>query len=72
MQRGDLASDSRMTLSAVLLTGGGSHRMGVEKATIIFQGAPLWQRQISLLRELQPQEIFISARSERLWRPADT
>ena len=72
MQHGDLASDSRMTLSAVLLTGGESHRMGVEKATIIFQGAPLWQRQISLLRELQPQEIFISARSERPWRPADT
>jgi molybdopterin-guanine dinucleotide biosynthesis protein A len=72
MQHEDPASDSRMTLSAVLLTGGESHRMGVEKATIIFQGAPVWQRQISLLRELQPQEIFISARSERPWRPADT
>jgi molybdopterin-guanine dinucleotide biosynthesis protein A len=72
MQRGALAFNPRMTLSAVLLAGGESHRMGVEKATIIFQGVPLWQRQISLLRELQPQEIFISARSESPWRPADT
>ena len=72
MQRGPRVSNPRMSLSAVLLAGGESHRMGVEKAIIIFQGMPLWQRQISLLRELQPQEIFISARSERPWRPADT
>ncbi len=72
MQRGNFSSNRRMTLSAVLLAGGESHRMGMEKATIIFQGEPLWQRQINLLRELQPQEIFVSARSERSWRPAGT
>jgi molybdopterin-guanine dinucleotide biosynthesis protein A len=61
-----------MTLSAVLLAGGESRRMGSEKATIIFQGEPLWRRQINLLRNLHPDEIFISARVEYSWRPADT
>lgn len=61
-----------MKFSAVLLAGGESRRMGSEKATLIFRGEALWQRQIGLLRELEPQEIFVSARSERSWRPADT
>jgi molybdenum cofactor guanylyltransferase len=61
-----------MTLSAVLLAGGESHRMGREKATVIYQGEPLWQRQLRVLRELRPDKLFVSARAEQAWRSADT
>src|SRR5438105_14638587 len=60
-----------MNLSAVLLAGGKSRRMGKDKATALFQGKPLWQVQLNLLRELRPAEIFLSARSDPGWRPAD-
>jgi molybdopterin-guanine dinucleotide biosynthesis protein A len=60
-----------MTLSAVLLTGGESQRMGVDKATILFRGQPLWQRQIELLRNLGPEKIFVSGRTEPSWLPLD-
>jgi molybdenum cofactor guanylyltransferase len=60
-----------MTFSAVLLAGGESRRMGKDKATILYRGKPLWQVQLELLRQLTPQEIFISARSDPDWRPAD-
>jgi molybdopterin-guanine dinucleotide biosynthesis protein A len=58
-------------LSAVLLAGGESRRMGRDKATLSYRGKPLWQIQLELLRQLTPQEIFISARSDPDWRPAD-
>jgi molybdopterin-guanine dinucleotide biosynthesis protein A len=61
-----------MKLTAVLLAGGESRRMETEKATIVFNGEPLWQRQITLLRHLGAKKILVSARAERLWRPADT
>src|SRR5207247_11118296 len=61
-----------MTLTAVLLAGGESRLMGTEKATIVFNGEPLWQRQIKSLRHLGPEEILVSARAEQSWRPTDT
>ena len=60
-----------MTFSAVLLAGGESHRMGTEKATFLFRGKPLWQVQLETLRRLRPAEIFVSARTDPSWRPAD-
>ena len=60
-----------MNISAVLLAGGESRRMGKDKATVLFRGKPLWQIQIDLLRKLEPAEIFVSARSDPSWRPAD-
>jgi molybdopterin-guanine dinucleotide biosynthesis protein A len=60
-----------MTLTAVLLAGGESRRMGRDKAEIVFRGQPLWQRQIELLRDLGPEKIFVSARKEPSWRPLD-
>ncbi|HYY13977.1 MAG TPA: molybdenum cofactor guanylyltransferase [Chthoniobacterales bacterium] len=60
-----------MKLSAALLAGGESRRMGQDKATVLFRGKPLWQTQLNLLRELTPAEIFISARTDRRWRPPD-
>ena len=59
-----------MNISAVLLVGGESRRMGQDKATLIFRGKPLWQIQLDLLRTLQPEEIFISARVDPPWRPS--
>jgi molybdopterin-guanine dinucleotide biosynthesis protein A len=61
-----------MTLTAVLLAGGDSVRMGRDKATIVFRGQPLWQRQLELLRGLGPEKIFVSARKELSWLPAET
>ena len=60
-----------MNLSAVLLAGGESRRMGKDKAIALFRRKPLWQIQLNLLRELRPAEIFLSARSDPDWRPAD-
>src|SRR5260370_6860446 len=60
-----------MNLSAVLLAGGESRRMGTDKATAVFGGKPLGQVQLTLLRKLRPAEIFLSARSDPDWRPAD-
>ncbi len=62
---------SRMNISAVLLAGGQSRRMGRNKATILFRGKPLWQIQLDPLRKLQPTEVFLSARTDPAWRPPD-
>jgi molybdopterin-guanine dinucleotide biosynthesis protein A len=60
-----------MNISAVLLAGGESRRMGRDKATLEFRGKPLWQIQLELLRKLKPREIFVSARTDPSWRPPD-
>jgi len=60
-----------MNISAVLLAGGEARRMGKDKATLLFRGKPLWQIQLELLRKLGPAEIFVSARRDPLWRPAN-
>jgi molybdopterin-guanine dinucleotide biosynthesis protein A len=60
-----------MKISAVLLAGGKSRRMGQDKSTILFRNAPLWQIQLDLLHKLQLQELFISAQTDPPWRPAD-
>src|SRR5437868_15543210 len=57
-----------MNISAVLLVGGESRRMGQDKATLIFRGKPLWQNQLDLLCTLQLEEIFISSRVDSPWR----
>ena len=62
---------ARNDVSAVLLAGGESRRMGTDKATFLFRGKPLWQVQLETLRRLQPAEIFLSAKTDPLWRPAD-
>jgi molybdopterin-guanine dinucleotide biosynthesis protein A len=60
-----------MNISAALLAGGQSRRMGRDKATILFRGKPLWQIQLDLLHKLQPAEIFVSARTNPAWRLPD-
>jgi molybdopterin-guanine dinucleotide biosynthesis protein A len=61
-----------MTLTAVLLAGGESRRMGRDKATIDFRGQPLWQRQLDLLRDLGLEKILVSSREEPAWLPIGT
>jgi molybdopterin-guanine dinucleotide biosynthesis protein A len=60
-----------MIFSAVLLAGGESRRMGMDKATFLFGGKSLWQIQLETLRRLRPAEIFLSAKTDPSWRPAD-
>jgi molybdopterin-guanine dinucleotide biosynthesis protein A len=60
-----------MTISAVLVAGGRSRRMGRDKATMPFRGEPLWKIQLELLRRLKLDKIFVSAASDPSWRPVD-
>lgn len=60
-----------MSLSAVLLAGGESRRMGRDKATMPWLGRPLWKQQLEKLRALRPEKLFVSVRAEVTWRPAD-
>jgi molybdopterin-guanine dinucleotide biosynthesis protein A len=60
-----------MAVTAVLLAGGESRRMGRDKATLVWHGRPLWEWQIEKLRKLRPAKILISAKSDLPWRPAD-
>jgi molybdopterin-guanine dinucleotide biosynthesis protein A len=45
--------------------------MGRDKATLLFHGKPLWHLQLELLQRLEPAEVFVSARTDPVWRPAD-
>jgi molybdenum cofactor guanylyltransferase len=59
-----------MSLSAVLLAGGESTRMGRDKATLEWRGRPLWARQFEKLRALT-SNIFVSTQFAVPWRPTD-
>src|SRR5438445_8934302 len=64
-------SGRAIEISAVLLAGGESRRMGKDKAMLPFGGKPLWQIQLELLGKLEPVEIFVSARTDPAWRLRD-
>src|SRR5256885_10895150 len=61
-----------ITLTALLLAGGESRRMGRDKAAVVFRDEPLWRRQLRILRDLGPEKVFVSARTESSWLPPDT
>lgn len=58
-----------MTLSAILMAGGLSRRMGADKATLLVAGKPLWQRQLQVLKGMQPVALWVSARGALPWCP---
>jgi molybdenum cofactor guanylyltransferase len=58
--------------TAVLLCGGESRRMGRDKATLEWRGRAMWEWQMKTIRALQPEKIFVSARTDLPWRPDDT
>lgn len=59
------------TLSAILLAGGRSRRMGVDKATVLIAGEPLWRRQLRVLKEMGPKALWVSARTALPWCPPE-
>jgi molybdenum cofactor guanylyltransferase len=71
LQEGERRNVRAISISAVLLAGGESRRMGEDKATLLFRGKLLWQVQLDLLRKVGPAEIFVSARTDPPWRPID-
>lgn len=52
-----------MNLSAVVLAGGHSSRMGKDKAFLEWKGRTLLSHQLETIRRLHPLEIFISGRA---------
>jgi molybdopterin-guanine dinucleotide biosynthesis protein A len=56
-----------MRFSAALLAGGKSSRMGRDKAFVEMGGVALWRRQLAILRQLSPDELFISGPPHRDW-----
>jgi molybdopterin-guanine dinucleotide biosynthesis protein A len=60
-----------ISFTAVLFAGGESRRMGADKATLIFNGEPLWSHQLTTLKELLPEKILVSARTKPPWCPPE-
>jgi molybdenum cofactor guanylyltransferase len=55
-------------ISAALMAGGKSTRMGRDKCLIQINGIPLWQRQLDLLLAVSP-EVFVVAPDRPDWLP---
>lgn len=54
-----------MNLTAVLIAGGTSARMGTDKAFLEYRGLPLWHHQLNTLRSVDPAQIIISANRDQ-------
>lgn len=62
------ADDGPAGLDAVLLAGGRSLRMGVDKACLRLSGdVPLWRRQQAVLMEAGATTVYLSVRPEQTW-----
>lgn len=60
----ELPRATRLNLSAVILAGGASRRMGRDKAWMEFEGRPLIQLAVDKVRALGVEEIFVSGRAD--------
>ena len=45
--------------------------MGADKAFIEIDGVPLWRRQLEILEDLRPHELFIAGPAHDVWREAN-
>jgi molybdopterin-guanine dinucleotide biosynthesis protein A len=59
---------NKSMITAALMAGGKSTRMGRDKCLIYIHGVPMWQRQMELLSALS-QEVFVVAPDRPLWLP---
>ncbi len=64
MRQRPVPNSIRNPFSAILLAGGRSTRMGRDKAALLIDGEPLWQRQLATLHATGADELFISVRAE--------
>ncbi|MFN2543369.1 MAG: molybdenum cofactor guanylyltransferase [Actinomycetota bacterium] len=55
-----------MGVTAVLLAGGRSSRMGRDKASLLYEGRPLAERAVDVLREIADEIFVASGDGERL------
>src|SRR6266511_2120700 len=55
-------------ITAAILVGGKSRRMGVDKAFLEFEGAPLFERVLGVCREAFSRVILVGDRPERFAR----
>ena len=55
-------------ITAALMAGGKSSRMGRDKCLIEVNGVPMWQRQLELLSACAP-EVFVVAPTRPQWLP---
>src|SRR3984893_9307569 len=56
-----------MDFSAALFVGGRSSRMGRDKAFLEIDSVPLWRRQLQILREVSPLEVFLAGPTQSEW-----
>jgi molybdopterin-guanine dinucleotide biosynthesis protein A len=70
MPGGNCLSTSPVNFAAILLAGGRSTRMGVDKATMIFRGQTLWRHQLETLRASGATSIAISGPRDRTYAGA--
>ena len=60
--RADSAHRQPIALSGVVLVGGRSTRMGRDKARLMLDGRPLWQRQLHVLEQAGAQPVRLALR----------
>ncbi len=57
-------SEGRVSLTACVLAGGKSTRMGQDKAGVLYRDQPLLQHQLATLKQIAPDHMLISGRSD--------
>lgn len=54
--------------SGILIAGGRSTRMQKDKASLLFEGVPMWRRQIAVLEQAGAAEVLISGPQDGPWQ----